>query len=90
MKLYRKKPIIIKAIQYLREDNLSECMNFCDKMVFLPDHNEYGIATLEGVMIISAGDFIISGVNGEFYPCKPDIFTKTYDEIDYTDGKEDE
>lgn len=40
------------------------------------------IKTLEGVMITSIGDYIITGVNGEQYPCKPDIFEKTYDQID--------
>lgn len=39
------------------------------------------IVTLEGNMIVSDGDYIIKGVNGEFYPCKPDIFEKTYDII---------
>ena len=39
------------------------------------------IETLEGIMKASIGDYIIKGVNGEFYPCKPDIFTKTYEEI---------
>ena len=39
------------------------------------------IATLEGVMIANKGDYIIKGVNGEFYPCKPDIFHKTYDAV---------
>lgn len=39
------------------------------------------IPTLEGVMLAKAGDFIIKGVNGEFYPCKPDIFRKTYEEV---------
>lgn len=39
------------------------------------------IKTLEGDMIASVGDFIIKGINGEFYPCKPDIFAKTYEEV---------
>ena len=39
------------------------------------------IDTLEGVMKASEGDFIIRGVNGEFYPCKPDVFNRTYEEI---------
>lgn len=46
--------------------------------------NEGGIkiSTLEGVMKANFGDWIIKGVNGEFYPCKPDIFDKTYEEVD--------
>lgn len=39
------------------------------------------IKTLEGVMTADIGDYIIKGVNGEFYPCKPDIFEKTYEEV---------
>ena len=39
------------------------------------------IETLEGVMNASVGDYIIKGVNGEYYPCKPDIFEKTYEEV---------
>lgn len=42
---------------------------------------ELTIHTLEGNMIASKGDYIIKGVNGEFYPCKPDIFEKTYEEV---------
>ena len=44
--------------------------------------NSIGIKTLEGTMIASVNDFIIKGVNGEFYPCKPDIFEKTYEAVD--------
>lgn len=43
---------------------------------------ELTINTLEGVMHASAGDYIITGVNGEMYPCKPDIFEKTYEKVD--------
>lgn len=43
------------------------------------DYNTVKIFTLEGVMTASVGDYIIKGVSGEFYPCKPDIFHKTYD-----------
>lgn len=59
---YRKKPVIIEAIQF--EDN-----------PYLK------IETLEGIMKASVGDYIIKGVNGEFYPCKPDIFEKTYERV---------
>ena len=45
-------------------------------------HKGITISTLEGNMIASAGDFIIKGVDGEFYPCKPDIFQKTYEEVE--------
>lgn len=89
---YRKKPVIIEAIQF--EDN-SDCIieihefmggdtirvNYEDK-----DNPYLKIETLEGTMKASVGDYIIKGVNGEFYPCKPDIFEKTYERvIDETD-----
>lgn len=43
------------------------------------DPNRFYISTLEGAMTVSHGDYIIEGVNGEYYPCKPDIFKKTYE-----------
>ena len=82
---YKKKPVIIEAIQF--EDTaericeLSEFMgevrvNYEDK------NNPYiPIETLEGTMRASVGDYIIKGVNGEFYPCKPDIFERTYEKV---------
>jgi len=76
---YRKKPVVIQACQWTG-NNLEELR------AFVPEqwrHNKItepmGIKTLEGAMTISEGDFIIKGVNGEFYPCKPDIFEKTYE-----------
>lgn len=43
---------------------------------------EFKIKTLEGVMVAEIGDFIIKGINGEFYPCKPDAFVKTYEKVE--------
>ena len=90
---FRKKPIIIEAMQWTGE-NLEEIMKFiespftydestiyCTKK-FIYDGNELKINTLEGTMIASVGDYIIKGVNGEFYPCKPDIFEKTYEKVE--------
>ena len=82
---YRKKPVIIEAIQWTG-DNYNEMDGF-----ITVDHGyqaDFGgnlgvaIPTLEGVMIAQEGDYIIKGVNGEFYPCKPDIFVKTYDSVE--------
>ncbi|MGT2800850.1 hypothetical protein [Streptococcus marmotae] len=50
-------------------------------LVYYVETNSYYIATLEGAMYISDGDYIIKGVHGEFYPCKPDIFKETYEEV---------
>lgn len=82
MGFYVKKPIKVEAIQYLREKNIFKCQDFCDKMKYNPDTNEYEIETLEGNHILTKGDYIIKGVKGEFYPCKEDIFLLTYDKID--------
>lgn len=49
---------------------------------FVPPLGTLGIPTLEGVMTASPGDYIIRGVQGEFYPCKPDIFEQTYEAVD--------
>jgi len=80
---FRKKPVVIDAIQL--EDSV-ECMEALSKLGLDPVVFSYAdedpvlkIETLEGTMIAQIGDFIIKGVNGEFYPCKPDIFEKTYE-----------
>lgn len=93
---YKKKPVVIEAIQ-LKVDNFDEVCEFMGETP-MPKHNpDYGIdehgntnnpylgvyiETLEGKMLASCGDYIIKGVNGEFYPCKPDIFEKTYDIVE--------
>lgn len=73
---FTKKPVTIDAMQWTGE-NRKELFDFCDKSYFNGD--ELRIQTLEGSMIASVGDYIIKGVKGEFYPCKPDIFAMTYD-----------
>lgn len=79
VKKYRKKPVVVEAIKYYKT-SIGSAQNFCDKMKYNPHNNEYYIETLEGTMLITEGDYIIKGVNGEFYPCKADIFEKTYEE----------
>ena len=84
IKTYVKKPVKIEAVQYLG-DNIDEIENFIDNPVikYYTTDNEcsIGIPTLEGIMKASVGDYIIKGVQGECYPCKPDIFKLTYDEV---------
>lgn len=85
IKKYRKKPIEIDAIQYTG-NNVSEIENFVETNLLhynTQEENNYqlGIPTLEGIMKASIGDYIIRGAKGEFYPCKPDIFKITYDEV---------
>lgn len=86
MKNYRKKPIVIQAIQWDGRNTL-EVANFMQ--VNLITKNPLGkaeIETLEGTMNASKNDWIIKGINGEFYPCKPDIFENTYDSVDVTES----
>lgn len=80
MALYRKKPVVIEAVQW-NGDNFIEIDKFItDTHETYPSKGIVKIPTLEGVMAASVGDYIIKGVNGEFYPCKPDIFVQTYEE----------
>ncbi len=74
---YRKKPVVVEAIQY-NGKNKVEIQLFVNMYL---DETSKGlkIPTLEGDMFASVGDYIIKGVKGEFYPCKPDIFEQTYE-----------
>lgn len=67
---YRKRPVEVEALQWTG-DNISDICKFIGKSV--------GEVLVE--MVASKQDFIIKGVNGEFYPCKPDIFEKTYEQL---------
>lgn len=81
IKTYIKRPVKIQAIQYTGE-NLQECKSFCGENIksFLQQTQLIvNILTLEGRMTVSLGDYIIQGIAGEYYPCKPDIFEKTYE-----------
>jgi len=86
---YRKKPVVIEAVQW-KGDNAIEVFAFVGigRIDFTNSHlGELSIDTLEGVMRASKGDFIIRGVEGELYPCKPEIFAATYEEVsDTTDN----
>ena len=77
VKKYRKKPVIIEAVQW-NGKNLTEIDNFVGGSLKM-EESSLVIHTLEGDMEASINDYIINGVNGEFYPCKPDIFDKTYE-----------
>ena len=80
MKKYRKKPVVIEAVQFTG-NNVDEILEFAKDSFNNPSTSEIVIPTLEGNMMVSIGDYVIKGVNGEFYPCKLDIFDKTYEEI---------
>lgn len=73
---YIKKPVEIEAIQ-LNFATLQECLTFCQGEINTLT-GKFEIKTLEGVMTANIGDFIIKGIEGEFYPCKPEIFKASY------------
>lgn len=81
---YRKKPVVIEAVQFTG-DNSSElflwmdCNDGAEPRVRKVQDGVLIIRTLEGDMTAQPGDWIIRGVQGEFYPCKPDIFAATYE-----------
>ncbi len=90
---YRKKPVVIDAVQY-KDGNFEpvlrafpESFDWEAKMIKNGTEEsktkfEIEIPTLEGITIASDGDYIIKGVKGEFYACKPDIFEMTYEKVE--------
>ena len=81
MAKFRKKPVEIEAIQ-LTENNIDALVEFCGDKIKSHPLTGVVIETLEGNMLASNGDYIIKGVKGEFYPCKPDIFEMTYETVE--------
>ena len=87
MAKYRKKPIVIEAVRW-DGNKISEVTEWTKEALakspsqigsFFRMGHSVSIHTLEGTMMASPGDYIIRGVNGELYPCKPDIFEKSYE-----------
>ena len=79
---FRKKPVVIEAIQFLdTKDSFNKLKEWIGESFYYDYQNapRVFIKTLEGDMGVSKGDWIIKGVKGEFYPCKPDIFEVTYE-----------
>lgn len=86
MAKFRKKPVVVEAVQFTG-DNYFVCAHFMGlgglaHIMELSCDSRPLIETLEGRMEASVGDWIIKGVKGEFYPCKPDIFAATYDAVE--------
>lgn len=85
MAKYRKKPVIIEAFQYNGKENtfvpIWAAKKFSEGALYFENEHLY-VDTLEGDMMASVGDYIIKGVNDEVYPCKPDIFDKTYELVE--------
>ncbi len=81
---YRKKPVVIEAVQYNPrvKEQLAEAVRFCPMLGIYAETDLGSIKTLEGIMTVEVGDWIIKGVQGEFYPCKPDIFSESYEAVE--------
>ena len=84
MAKYRKKPVVIEAVQWFPGSNLDDVVEKPDRVdpatrKLVPAHGL--IKTLEGWMTVSSGDWVITGVAGEKYPCKDEIFQQTYDPV---------
>lgn len=81
---YRKKPVEIEATQFTRDNGF----DFIDPDITLRRVNNdewyLEIDTLEGTMTATEGDWVITGISGERYPCKPDIFDATYEPVEDT------
>ena len=88
MARFRKKPVVIEAVQYRDEmrtkDQLPEgvVIAYCSGDEFVPEGDHPTIHTLEGDHIVRHLDWVITGVAGEFYPCKPGIFKITYEPVE--------
>jgi hypothetical protein len=104
MKKYRKKPVVIEAMQFTGSPKSAKAIYDWTKesghvaVQEMPEgySNKNGnpapryrvfIKTLEGIMQARPGDFIIRGVSGEFYPCKPNIFKRTYEKVEDKEAK---
>ena len=93
MAKYRKKPVVIEAMQYHgTSSQFEELKVFVGESLFVDMKTKsrldtgIKIRTLEGDHAICKGDFVIKGVKGEFYPCKPDIFGQTYELVEGDNG----
>jgi len=85
---FRKKPLVIEAIQFTGLSSINRMCNTWEKpFLEVADFDEdeekenFFIETLEGNHCVNKGDFVIRGINGEFYSCKPDIFDKSYEKV---------
>lgn len=83
IKQFRKRPVVINAVQWTgEEDSWLELVDFVGPaLIGRPSFDILKIKTLEGDHFAMKDDYIIQGVAGEFYPCKPDIFYKTYEAV---------
>jgi hypothetical protein len=84
MTFYRKKPIIVDAVRWTGSnwDEMEQLSRNCNKdCEIVVDNDGMSIVTMEGIMDINIGDWVIRGIDSELYPCKDDVFRKTYDRL---------
>ena len=81
VKQYRKKPVVIEAVQFTGS-NQAELTEFTKDAIHTKFDGTSYVPTLEGDMQVVQGAYVIKGVQGEFYPCKPDIFELTYEAVE--------
>lgn len=87
MKKYRKKPVVIDALQFTRDSQI-EMVKFTEGKLYdikiprcIDGVMTATVNTLEGTYTVTENDYVIRGIQGEYYPCKPDIFYETYEEV---------
>lgn len=86
---YRKKPVVIEAVRWTGK-NREEIHIFCPRNAFFTPARQdtegrttaWDLLIDSGIMHAEIGDYIIKGVNGKYYPCKPDVFAKTYERVE--------
>lgn len=87
---YVKKPVVVEAMRFEGISNGADVRRWMERngaqVKYTVDYKTFQVLTLEGAMDVSEGDYVIRGVKGEFYPCKPDIFEQTYR---LTDGEQE-
>ena len=81
MSTFRKKPVVVEAFQWKDKPVFPNGFEGLHPIALINGYGKLEIETLEGTMIADDGDWIIKGVAGEFYPCKPDIFEQTYEPV---------
>lgn len=83
MAKYRKKPVVVEAYELYGEEHIPDWLEeaLMNGTAFQTEFDGMIIKTLEGDHYARKGDFIIRGVHGELYPCKPDIFRETYEYV---------
>lgn len=89
MPFFKKKPVVIEAHRFSGSSTDAACFRkwfeggeYRRSSIQTCDIRDLEIHTLEGVMKARPGDYVIKGVNGEFYPCKPEIFAATYEAVE--------